>query len=158
MSHRRLGVAGVKVSEFGLGGWLTFGGTLGDTEDTSRIIREAFEAGTNFFDLADVYARGEAEKVMGRTLAELPRHRLIISSKCFWPMSDDINDRGLSRKHVTESVEKADTRRVLIVPVPFTFPDTFHWLAVIPAGWVGPATESKSMTDESKRKSPWKPM
>lgn len=97
----------MKVSEFGLGGWLTFGGTLGDTDDTSGIIREAFEAGINFFDLADVYARGEAEKVMGRTLAELPRHRLVISSKCFWPMSDDINDRGLSRKHVRESVEKS---------------------------------------------------
>src|SRR5882757_2289740 len=57
-------------------------------------------------------------------------------------------------------VAKADTRRVLIVPGPLliTFPDTFHWLAVIPAGCTGPATVSKSITAESKRKSPWNPI
>jgi hypothetical protein len=61
----------------------------------------------NFFDMADVYAKGEAERAMGKALAELPRHRLVISTKLFWPMSEDVNDRGLSRKHIMESVEKS---------------------------------------------------
>ncbi|MCC7109302.1 MAG: aldo/keto reductase family protein, partial [Deltaproteobacteria bacterium] len=60
-----------------------------------------------FFDIADVYARGEAERVMGAVLRQFPRHELVISSKVFWPMSDDVNDRGLSRKHILESVDKS---------------------------------------------------
>ncbi len=60
-----------------------------------------------FFDIADAYGRGNAERLMGAILSELPRHRLVISSKVFFPMSDDVNDRGLSRKHIFESVEKS---------------------------------------------------
>ncbi|HEY4223389.1 MAG TPA: aldo/keto reductase family protein, partial [Myxococcota bacterium] len=62
--------------------------------------------GVTFFDIADVYARGEAERVMGAVLRQFPRHELVISSKVFWPMSDDVNDRGLSRKHIVESIDK----------------------------------------------------
>ena len=107
MQYRRLGECGTRVSVFGLGGWLTFGGSVKDEATTREIVHAAFERGVNFFDIADVYARGESERVMGLALADLPRHRLVISSKLFWPMSDDVNDRGLSRKHIVESVEKS---------------------------------------------------
>jgi voltage-dependent potassium channel beta subunit len=105
MRHRPMGRCGLKVSEYGLGGWTTFGGSITDEQQTRQILHAAFEAGVNFFDIADVYARGAAETLMGKALADLPRHELVISSKLFWPMSDDVNDRGLSRKHIMESVE-----------------------------------------------------
>lgn len=107
MSYRRLGRAGIKVSALSLGGWTTFGGSIAAEDDVAAILRASFEAGINFFDIADVYARGEAERVMGAVLRQLPRHELVISSKVFWPMSDDVNDRGLSRKHIIESVERS---------------------------------------------------
>jgi voltage-dependent potassium channel beta subunit len=110
MAYRPLGKCGTKVSALGLGGWTTFGGSITDEEKTRDIITAAYEAGINFFDIADVYARGEAERMMGRVLSDFPRERLVISSKCYWPMSDDVNDRGLSRKHVRESVEKSLAR------------------------------------------------
>jgi voltage-dependent potassium channel beta subunit len=104
MPYRSLGRCGTKVSAFGLGGWMTFGNTLKDAAQSRAIVRHAFDAGVNFFDLADVYAEGEAERLMGKALAGLPRRRLVISSKAFFPMSGDVNDRGLSRKHIMESV------------------------------------------------------
>jgi voltage-dependent potassium channel beta subunit len=107
MNYRRLGAAGLRVSEISLGGWTTFGESLKDQNLAQQIIRHAYEAGVNFFDIADIYAKGESEKMMGEVLGEFPRHTLVISSKVFWPMSDDINDRGLSRKHIMESVEKS---------------------------------------------------
>ena len=110
MQYRPLGRCGTKVSAFGLGGWTTYGGSMKDESAVRTILHAAFERGVNFFDSADVYARGEAERVMGKALAELPRHRLVIATKVFWPMSDDVNDRGLSRKHVMESIERSLTR------------------------------------------------
>jgi voltage-dependent potassium channel beta subunit len=107
MPYRRLGRAGVKVSALSLGGWTTFGGSITDDELIARLIHRAFDAGVTFFDIADVYARGEAERRMGAVLRQLPRHELVVSSKVFWPMSDDVNDRGLSRKHIIESVDKS---------------------------------------------------
>jgi voltage-dependent potassium channel beta subunit len=107
MPYRRLGRSGVKVSALSLGGWTTFGAAVTDDDLIARIIHRAFDAGVTFFDIADVYARGEAERRMGAVLRQLPRHELVISSKVFWPMSDDVNDRGLSRKHIVESVEKS---------------------------------------------------
>ncbi len=107
MLYRRLGQAGVKVSALSLGGWTTFGSSVKEQEQVSSILRAAFEAGVSFFDIADVYARGEAERVMGAVLRQFPRHELVISSKVFWPMSDDVNDRGLSRKHIMESIDKS---------------------------------------------------
>src|SRR5687767_14990541 len=107
MPYRRLGSSGLKVSAFGLGGWTTFGGSIKDDGVVRGIIRRAKEAGVNLFDIADVYATGAAEEVMGRAFKEHPRHELVIASKVFWPMSEDVNDRGLSRKHVLESVERS---------------------------------------------------
>ncbi|MGI6376013.1 MAG: aldo/keto reductase family protein [Anaerolineae bacterium] len=107
MEYRRLGKAGVKLSAVGLGGWTTFGESIQDRALARDIIRAAYEQGINFFDIADAYARGGSEEMMGQVLREFPRHTLVISSKLFWPMSDDVNDRGLSRKHILESVDKS---------------------------------------------------
>jgi voltage-dependent potassium channel beta subunit len=107
MSYRSLGRCGTKVSTYGLGGWTTYGGSVKDQSAVRGIIRAAYDSGINFFDIADVYARGESEKIMGETLCELPRHELVITSKVYWPMSDDVNDKGLSRKHVLESIDKS---------------------------------------------------
>lgn len=110
MTYRRLGRAGVRLSEIGLGNWLTHGGGVED--DVARgTIRRAFDLGVNFFDTADVYRRGAAEEVYGRELKALRRADLVIATKCFFPMSDAPNDKGLSRKHVFESVE-ASLRRL----------------------------------------------
>ena len=104
MKYRKLGKSGLRLSSVSLGGWITFGGTI-DEEVAHSICRTAIEGGVNYLDFADVYALGKAEEVMGRLLPELRREDLILSSKAFWPMSDDINDRGLSRKHLMQSVE-----------------------------------------------------
>jgi voltage-dependent potassium channel beta subunit len=106
MQYRPLGRCGTKVSVFGLGGWTTFGGSVADDRAVRQIINAAFDAGINFFDIADIYAKGEAERAMGKALREFPRHELVLSSKVFWPMSDDVNDSGLSRKHIMESIDK----------------------------------------------------
>ncbi|MGQ9848719.1 MAG: aldo/keto reductase [Aggregatilineaceae bacterium] len=107
MQYRRLGNSGLKVSALSLGGWTTFGDSLTDPRLARDIIVKAYDSGINFFDIADIYAKGEAERLMGSILKLFPRHTLVISSKAFWPMSDDVNDHGLSRKHLMESVEKS---------------------------------------------------
>ncbi|MBN1428560.1 MAG: aldo/keto reductase [Anaerolineae bacterium] len=107
MNYRKLGHSGLKISELSLGGWLTFGDSVQDQQIARRIIVKAYDSGINFFDIADIYARGESEKAMGQVLAEFPRHTLVISSKVFWPMSDDPNDSGLSRKHIMESIDRS---------------------------------------------------
>jgi voltage-dependent potassium channel beta subunit len=101
MEYRRLGEAGLQVSTVGLGSWLTFGGTV--EERTARdCIRRAYELGVNFFDTANVYGRGQAERVMGAALAEFPRDSFVLATKVYFPMGDGPNDEGLSRKHVFE--------------------------------------------------------
>ncbi|MBN1552525.1 aldo/keto reductase family protein [bacterium] len=106
MRYRKMGKWGVKLSAVGLGSYLTIGFKL--DEKTSRdTIKKAYEGGINFFDTADQYALGEAEKVLGKYLSEYDRTTLIILSKCFAPISDDPNDRGLSAKHIFESCHKS---------------------------------------------------
>lgn len=107
MDYNNVGQAGLKVSELSLGGWTTFGGTLTDMNLARDIIHTAYEGGITFFDIADIYARGGSEWMMGSVLKDFPRHTLVISTKVFWPMSDDPNDRGLSRKHIMESIDKS---------------------------------------------------
>ncbi len=104
MQYRRLGRSGLKISAVSLGGWLTFGSQV-DEGGVKAVVAAAVEGGVNFIDLADVYAKGEAERVFGQALASFRRQDLVISSKAFWPMTDNVNDRGLSRKHLFESVE-----------------------------------------------------
>lgn len=103
MHYRRLGCSGLKVSEISLGSWITFGSQIEEgTADT--LIHEAFNAGINFFDNADMYAGGRSEIVMGSAIKDLPREELVISSKVFWPTGKGPNGRGLSRKHISESI------------------------------------------------------
>ncbi len=107
MNYRRLGRAGMKVSTVSLGAWTTYGGSVQDKKLITDIVAKAFEKGVNFFDNADAYARGAGETFMGEVFAdlEIPRHQLVLSTKVFWPMSDGVNDKGLSRKHVLESID-----------------------------------------------------
>ena len=107
MKYRKLGRSGLKISEISLGGWTTFAASVRDPETIRMIVSLAFSAGMNFFDMADVYASGEAERQIGAVLSEFPRHHLVLSSKVYFPMSRDVNDRGLSRKHVHESVRQS---------------------------------------------------
>lgn len=108
MTYRRVGNSGLKVSAVSLGGWTTYGQTMEEQAGVRRIIERARELGVNFFDAADVYAKGRCEEMMGEALADLgPRHHLVVSSKLYWPMSDDVNDRGLSRKHIMESIDRS---------------------------------------------------
>ena len=101
MQYRQLGKYGVKVSEVSLGSWLTYGGAT--EEDSARqCIERAYDLGINFFDTANVYAAGEAEKVVGRALAQYPRESYFLATKVFFPMGNGPNDRGLSRKHIFE--------------------------------------------------------
>ncbi len=103
MHYRRLGQSGLKVSEISLGAWVTFGNQI-DESTAINLIKESFDQGINFFDNADMYANGEAEIVMGKAIATMPREELVISSKVFWPTFKGPNGRGLSRKHITESI------------------------------------------------------
>jgi voltage-dependent potassium channel beta subunit len=110
MHYRRLGKSGLKVSELSLGAWITFGNQV-DEARAAEIIKAAYDQGVNYFDNADVYAAGAAEIVMGKAIKDLPREALVISSKVFWPTMPGPNGRGLSRKHITESVH-ASLRRL----------------------------------------------
>lgn len=103
MHYRRLGHSGLKVSEISLGAWVTFGAQI-DDKAASALLHRAFDLGVNFFDNADQYAAGEAEKTMAKAIKDLPREALVISSKVFWPTMPGVNGRGLSRKHITESI------------------------------------------------------
>ncbi|GGR24358.1 aldo/keto reductase family protein [Deinococcus ruber] len=104
MEYRNLGKSGLKVSEVALGGWETYGINVNEAQQVKDIVLKAYEEGVNYFDQADIYARGKSEELMGAVLAELPRADLVLASKVYWPMSDNVNDRGLSRKHVLESI------------------------------------------------------
>jgi voltage-dependent potassium channel beta subunit len=106
MHYRRLGRSGLKVSEIALGAWVTMGSQI-DEKVSKELIHHAFENGVNFFDNADIYARGKAESVMGKSIKDLPREELVISSKVFWPTMEGPNGRGLSRKHITESIDQS---------------------------------------------------
>ncbi|MDI3317199.1 MAG: aldo/keto reductase family protein [Bacillota bacterium] len=104
MEYRHLGRTGLRVSEIGLGSWLTYGGSVG-REQAIACIRRAYDLGVNFFDTADVYQHGEAERVLGEALRDLPRTSYVLATKAFWPVGEGPNDRGLSRKHLMESLE-----------------------------------------------------
>lgn len=102
MKYRRLGSSGVKVSSISLGSWLTYGNAVLQ-QRTDDCVRAAFEGGVNFFDTADIYNRGEAERALSCALQPFRREDYVLATKAFWPMSDGVNDRGLSRKHLMEA-------------------------------------------------------
>jgi aryl-alcohol dehydrogenase-like predicted oxidoreductase len=100
----------MRVSAVGLGSWLTYGGSV--EEDTARAcMRRAYELGVTFFDTANVYARGRAEEVVGRTIKDFARDSIVLATKVFFPMGDGPNDQGLSRKHIRMEID-ASLRRL----------------------------------------------
>jgi aryl-alcohol dehydrogenase-like predicted oxidoreductase len=103
MEFRRLGRSGLKVSEISYGNWLTHGSQV-EAEQATACVREALDAGITTFDTADVYAQTKAESVLGDALAGERREGLEIFTKVYWPTGPGQNDRGLSRKHVMESL------------------------------------------------------
>ena len=103
MHYRRLGKSGIKISELSYGSWVTFD-TQVDEKLATELIKAAYDQGVNFFDCADVYADGKAEVLMGKAIKGIQRETLLISSKVFWPTMPGPNGRGLSRKHIMESI------------------------------------------------------
>ena len=110
MHYRRLGNSGLRLSEIGLGGWLTFG-NVHDDRSGREIMDQAFACGINFFDTANVYAAGACETMWGKLLAAYPRSSYVLATKVYFPMGEGPNDRGLSRKHIMEQCE-ASLRRL----------------------------------------------
>lgn len=107
MEYRFLGRSGLKVSALSFGSWVTFGDQI--NEDTAYAsMKEAYDAGVNFFDNAEVYAEGQSEIMMGNIIqrAGWKRSDLVLSTKIFWG-GEGPNDQGLSFKHIKEGTEAA---------------------------------------------------
>ena len=107
MEYRYLGKSGLKVSALSFGSWVSFGNQM-NIDKAYACMKEAYDAGVNFFDNAEVYADGQSEEIMGQVIkkAGWKRSDLVLSTKIFWGGKGP-NDRGLSRKHVIEGTEAA---------------------------------------------------
>jgi aryl-alcohol dehydrogenase-like predicted oxidoreductase len=110
MEYRHLGQSGLKISEIAYGNWITHGSQV-EEEAAAACVRAALDEGITTFDTADGYASGRAEEVLGRALHGVPRGSIEIFTKVYWPTGAGPNDRGLSRKHITESLH-ASLRRL----------------------------------------------
>jgi 1-deoxyxylulose-5-phosphate synthase len=115
MEYIRFGRTGLRVSQLCLGtmslGSSAWKGWVLDEADSIPILRRALELGITFFDMADWYSSGRNEEVVGRNLLRMTaRERLVLASKVYYPMSDDPNDRGLSRKHIASSIDRSLAR------------------------------------------------
>ena len=109
MRYRRLGTSGLQVSELSLGSWLTFGKQIGDPV-AEKLMKTAYDNGINFFDNAEIYARGESERVMGKVLKKMkwPRDTWTVSSKAFFGTGGKLPTQvGLHRKHLVEACNEA---------------------------------------------------
>jgi len=113
MDYVNFGSTGLRVSRLALG-TMGFGSRSWrkwalEEEESRPIIRKALELGINFFDTADMYSLGMSEQILGRALKDFgpARDRVVIATKAFSPMSDDPNDRGLSRKHLFHSIDSS---------------------------------------------------
>jgi len=107
MHYRRLGRAGLKLSELSFGSWVTYGNQV-DTRAARELMAAAWDAGVNFFDNAEIYARGGAETMMGEALKALgwPRQKFVVSTKFYWGLSDGPNEKNtLNRKYLRHAVE-----------------------------------------------------
>lgn len=104
MEHRRLGRSGLLVSEITYGNWITHGSQI-DDEAARATVQAALDAGVTTFDTADVYAGTRAESVLGRALEGQRREGVEICTKVYFPTGPGVNDRGLSRKHIMESID-----------------------------------------------------
>ena len=112
MQYRRLGASGLKVSELSFGSWVTYGNQMG--ADLAReCMAAAHDAGVNFFDNAEVYARGQSETLMGEALRKLGwrRSSYIVSTKFFWGLNDGPNEKNtLNRKYLMQAIDASLTR------------------------------------------------
>jgi len=124
MHYRRLGNTGLKVSEISLGSWLTYGGYV-EEQNAVASIDQAYELGINFFDTANVYIRGEAEKVVGKALSKYPRSSYVLATKVFGNMGEGPNDHGLSRKHIMEQCD-ASLKRLGMDYIDIYYCHRFH--------------------------------
>ena len=113
MQYTNLGKTGMKVSRLCLG-MMSYGAKswrewILTEEDAKPFVRRALDAGINFFDTADVYSLGESEKITGNLLKffGVKRENVVVATKVNGQMSDDINDKGLSRKHILDSIDKS---------------------------------------------------
>lgn len=110
MKYRRVGNSGIKVSEIGLGSWLTYG-TAYEQEAAHECIKSAIDNGINFFDTSNAYNRGAGEQALGTALKPYDRSSYVLSTKVYFKMGPGPNDGGLSRKHIMEQCE-ASLRRL----------------------------------------------
>jgi len=113
MQYMNLGKTGMKVSRLCLG-MMSYGSKqwrawVLEEEEAKPFVKRALDAGINFFDTADVYSTGESERITGNLLKSLGiiRENVIVATKVNGQMSDDINDKGLSRKHILDSIDKS---------------------------------------------------
>jgi aryl-alcohol dehydrogenase-like predicted oxidoreductase len=107
MVYRRLGRSGLRVSLLSLGSWVTFGNQM-DEELALQCMTAAHDGGVNFFDNAEVYARGESERIMGQALrrAGWPRYSYVVSTKFFWGLHQGVNtENTLNRKYLLQAME-----------------------------------------------------
>ena len=112
MNYRRLGASGLKVSELSFGSWVTYGNQMG-SDVAGECMAAAYDAGVNFFDNAEVYAKGESEKIMGDVLRKRawPRSSYIVSTKFFWGLRDGPNEKNtLNRKYLRQAIDGSPTR------------------------------------------------
>src|SRR5205809_8035409 len=111
MDYLNLGPTGLKVSRICLGA-MTYGSSkwrpwVLDEEASRPLLKQALEAGINFFDTADMYSLGASEEVLGRALKDFgpARDKIVIATKVFYPVGEDPNQRGLSRKHIMHAID-----------------------------------------------------
>lgn len=107
MNYRRLGRAGIKVSELSFGSWITYGNQM-DTTLAKECMAAARDAGVNFFDNAEVYATGQSETIMGEVLKQLnwPRLHYLVSTKFFWGIEEGVNSKNtLNRKYLMQGID-----------------------------------------------------
>jgi len=107
MNYRRLGRAGLKVSELSFGSWVTYGNQM-DTKAAGECMAAAYDMGVNFFDNAEVYAAGESERIMGEVLRKLawPRLKYAVSTKFYWGITDGPNEKAtLNRKYLMQAID-----------------------------------------------------
>jgi voltage-dependent potassium channel beta subunit len=107
MNYRRLGRSGLKVSELSFGSWVTYGNQLG-TDGARECMAAAYDAGVNFFDNAEVYAKGESERLMGEAIRRLGwrRSSYIVSTKFYWGLNDGPNEKNtLNRKYLRQAID-----------------------------------------------------
>jgi aryl-alcohol dehydrogenase-like predicted oxidoreductase len=115
MKYVRFGRTGLQVSRLCLGtmsmGSSAWKGWVLDEADSIPLLRRAIDQGINFFDMADWYSTGRNEEVVSRNVLKMStRDQLVLATKVFYPMSDDPNDRGLSRKHILASIDRSLAR------------------------------------------------